>query len=170
VKLPFIAVYDLQPVQTTPITLLLVFSSIYNTYSMFTRTRTYKFHRKADPLASPHAQFVATNLDLEPLPQPTLKQRVLSNAWYGFSYFWRFLLGMAPPTRSGQPQGKISKVQELRAWDPTDIELELFSIYSPAHAFLWLGMGYTNWLVSILVMGLIGVQVRGMLLLILAPI
>lgn len=39
------------------------------------------------------------------------------------------------------------------------MELELFSIYSPAHAFLWLGMGYTNWLVSVVVMGLVGVQV-----------
>ena len=52
-----------------------------------------------------------------------------------------------------------SKVQELEVWTPSEMETELFSIYSPAHALLWLAIGSTNWLLSILIMGLVSLQV-----------
>lgn len=54
----------------------------------------------------------------------------------------------------------ISKIQELEVWTPSEMETELFSIYSPAHALLWLAIGSTNWLLSILIMGLVSLQVR----------
>lgn len=146
--------------KTTPITLVLFLLSGFNTYNLYTRTRTYKFHHRTDPLASPHAKFVVTDLDLEPLARPSLSHRVRANLWFSFSYFWRFLLGMQPPTRPAPPRGKTSRVQELVAWDPSEMELELFSLYSPAHALLWLAMGSSNWFYSILIMGLVSLQVR----------
>ncbi|KDR81620.1 hypothetical protein GALMADRAFT_239679 [Galerina marginata CBS 339.88] len=145
---------------TTPITLLLVGSSIFNTYNLCTRTRSYKFHHRPDPLSSPHAKFVVTNLDLVPLERPTFSQRLRTNTWYSFLYFWRFLLGMQPPKRATSPKEKTSRVQELEVWDPSELDLELFSIYSPAHALLWLAMGSSSWVYSVLIMGLVGLQLN----------
>ena len=142
--------------------MLLIIFSVYNTYSFATRTRNYKFHHRTDPLASPHAKFVTIKVDHEPVERPSLGKRVQSNAWYAFSYSWRFLLGMQPPSRGSPPKEKTTRIQELDAWDPTDMELELFSIYSPAHALLWLGMGSSSWIISVLVMGLVSVQVRSL--------
>ncbi|KAJ3514845.1 hypothetical protein NLJ89_g2139 [Agrocybe chaxingu] len=148
---------------TTPITIALVLVSIYNTYSLATRSRSYKFHHRTDPLSSPHAKFVTTKLDLEPLPQPSFGKRLRSNTWYAFSYFWRFLLGMQPPTRALPPKEKTARVQELDVWEPTELELELFGIYSPAHALLWLAMSSSNWILSLLIMGVVGVQLHAVI-------
>jgi hypothetical protein len=54
---------------------------------------------------------------------------------------------------------KTTRVQELDVWEPTELELELFSIYSPAHALLWLGMGSSSWVLALLVMVLVSLQV-----------
>jgi hypothetical protein len=145
--------------QTTPITLLLVTFSMLNTYSLATRNRSYKFHHRKDPLASPHAKFVVTNLDWEPVARLSWSRRVRANMWYTISYFWRFLLGFQPPSKWTPPREKTSRVQELEVWEPSEMELELFSIYSPAHALVWLAIGSLNWVLSLLIMVLIGVQV-----------
>ncbi|PPQ93315.1 hypothetical protein CVT25_014444 [Psilocybe cyanescens] len=145
---------------TTPITLFLVLFSVFTTYNLATRTRSYKFHHRTDPLASPHAKFVVTNLDLEPLARPALGRRIRSNLWYSFLYFWRFLFGMQPPARPTLPKGKTSRVQELEVWEPSEMDLELFSIYSPAHAVLWLAMGSSSWLHSLVIMGIVGLQLN----------
>ncbi|KAF9482766.1 hypothetical protein BDN70DRAFT_800922 [Pholiota conissans] len=145
---------------TTPITLVLIFSSVLNTYYMCTQTKNYKFHRRSEPIASPHAKFVTTTLDLDPLELPTTAQRIRSNLWYALSYSWRFLFGMRPPKRPLPPKEKTSRTLEMDIWDPKEMELELFSIYSPAHALLWLAMGSSNWLISVLIMGLVGIQLN----------
>lgn len=54
---------------------------------------------------------------------------------------------------------KTTRVQELYVWEPTELELELVSIYSPAHALIWLGMGSSNWVLSLLVMVVLSLQV-----------
>lgn len=126
---------------------------------MCTRTRNYKFHRRTDPISSPHAKYVVTTLDLDPLERPTWGQLVRSNLWYSFSYSWRFLFGLQPPKRPVPPKEKTSKVLEMDIWDPSEMELELFSIYSPAHALLWLAMGSSSWILSVLIMGVVGIQV-----------
>jgi len=131
-----------------------------NTYNLSMRNRAYKFHRRKDPLASPHAKFVVTNLDLEPLAQPSLSRRLGTDLWYGYSYFWRFLLGWQPPNKRTPPREKTSRVQQLEIWEPSEMELELFSIYSPAHSLVWLAIVSSNWLLSLLIMVLIGVQVH----------
>ncbi|KJA27206.1 hypothetical protein HYPSUDRAFT_35803 [Hypholoma sublateritium FD-334 SS-4] len=147
---------------TTPITLILISASIINTYYMCTRTRNYKFHRRTDPISSPHAKYVVTTLDLDPLERPTLGQRVRSNLWYCFSFSWRFLFGLQPPKRPTPPKEKTSKVLEMDIWDPAEMELELFSIYSPAHALLWLAMGSSSWILSVLIMGVVGIQLNAL--------
>ncbi|KAF8902131.1 hypothetical protein CPB84DRAFT_1776689 [Gymnopilus junonius] len=147
---------------STPITLLFIAFSIFNVYNLCTRTRSYKFHRRNEPLASPHAKFVVTSLDLEPLQRPTFKQRVRADLWYSFSYFWRFLFGLQPPKRTPPPKEKTSRVQELEVWEPSEMELELFGIYSPAHALLWISMGSSNWLYSVLIMVLMGLQLNAL--------
>jgi hypothetical protein len=146
--------------QSTPITIILIAISVFNTYSLALRTRNYKFHHKTDPLASPHAKFVVTKLDLEPVAQPSLTQRLRFNASYAFSYSWRWLLGMQPPVRRmPQVKDKTTRVQELDIWEPSELELELFSIYSPVHALLWFGMGSSGWIFALLVMVLVSLQV-----------
>ncbi|KAF9532994.1 hypothetical protein CPB83DRAFT_846749 [Crepidotus variabilis] len=148
---------------STPVTIFLVSASLYNSYKLALRTRNYKFHRRTDPLNSPHAKFVTTKLDLEPVEAPPLSKRVRSNAWFAFSYAWRWLLGMQLPSRSQQPKEKTTRVQEVDMWEPTEMELELFSIYSPAHALLWLGMRSSSWLLVLLVMVLLSLQLNALI-------
>ncbi|PPR06672.1 hypothetical protein CVT26_001214 [Gymnopilus dilepis] len=147
---------------STPITLLLIGISIFNAYNLCTRTRSYKFLRRTEPLSSPHAKFVVTNLDLEPLERPTFGQRLRADLWWSFSYFWRFLFGLQPPKRASPPREKTSRVQELEVWEPSEMELELFSIYSPAHALLWMAMGSSSWFYSVLIMVLVGLQLNAL--------
>lgn len=134
--------------------------SILNTYNLSTRTKRYQFLRRQDPISSPNARFVVTKMDLERLERPSWGKRLRSNLWYALSLSWRFLLGMQLPVQAGPATKETtSKVQELEVWTPSEMEMELFSIYSPAHALLWLAISSTNWLLSILIMGLVGLQV-----------
>ena len=145
--------------QTTPITILLMSLSVLNTYNLSTRTKRYQFLRGQDPISSPNAKFIVTKMDLERLERPSWGKRIRLNLWYALSLSWRFLLGMQLPHAGPAIKETISKVQELEVWTPSEMETELFSIYSPAHALLWLAIGSTNWLLSILIMGLVGLQV-----------
>jgi Protein of unknown function (DUF2418) len=144
--------------QTTPITILLMSFSVLNTYNLSTRTKHYQFLRRQDPISSPNAKFVVTKMDLERLERPSWGKHIRLNLWYALSLSWRFLLGMQLP-HAGPVIKETSKVQELEVWTPSELETELFSIYSPAHALLWLAIGSTNWLLSIFIMGLVGLQV-----------
>lgn len=145
--------------QTTPITILLMSFSVLNTYNLSTRTKHYQFLRRQDPISSPNANFVVTKMDLERLERPSWGKRTRLNMWYALSLSWRFLFGMQPPHAGPAIKETASKVQELEVWTPSEMETELFSIYSPAHALVWLAIGSTNWLLSILIMGLVSLQV-----------
>ena len=73
---------------------------------------------------------------------------------------------MQPPSRRiPQTKDKTTRQQELDIWEPSELELELFSLYSPAHALLWLGMGSFSWILALLVMVLISLQVCRLFLL-----
>ena len=145
--------------QTTPITILLMSFSVLNTYNLSTRTKHYQFLRRQDPISSPNPNFVVTKMDLERLERPSWSKRIRLNIWYVLSLSWRFLFGMQLPHAGPASKEATSKVQELEVWTPSEMETELFSIYSPAHALLWLAIGSTNWLLSILIMGLVSLQV-----------
>lgn len=139
---------------------MLILSSLVNTYYMCTRTRNYQFLRPTGPISSPSAKYVVTTLDLEPLERPTPGQRMRASLWYALCFAWRFLFGLQPPKRPAPIKEKTKRIQEMNIWDPNEFELELFSIYSPAQSLLWLAMASSNWLLSVLIMGVVGFQVR----------
>lgn len=147
--------------QTVPMTVLLITASILNAIYFFTRIKLYRLHHCPNPVSSPHATFVSAQLDFQPLEPPSLASRIRSGAWYAFSYFWRFLLGMKLPasSASGALSSKTARVQQLEVWTPRELEMMLFSVYSPAHAFLWMATGPANWMLMLVIMGSVGVQV-----------
>ena len=53
----------------------------------------------------------------------------------------------------------MDKVQQLEVWTPGELEMFLFSVYSPVHALLWMATNSTNWMMMLVVMFLTGVQV-----------
>ncbi|KAJ8700136.1 hypothetical protein PTI98_003192 [Pleurotus ostreatus] len=46
----------------------------------------------------------------------------------------------------------------MEVWAPGDFELMLFSIYSPAHSLLWTATTTSNWMIMLIIMGLLGLQ------------
>lgn len=140
-------------------TILLISVAFLNALYLFTRIKLYRLHHRPDPVSSPNARFVSAQLDFEPLEPPSLMSRIRSATWYGFRYSWRFLLGMQPPTLSNHMSGKTSRVQQMEVWTPGELEMVLFCVYSPAHAFMWMATGSSNWMLMVIVMGLVGLQV-----------
>lgn len=57
---------------------------------------------------------------------------------------------------------KTTRVHQLSVWNPGELELELFSLYSPIHALLWLATSSANWMLMLFIMGFTGVQVSGL--------
>lgn len=147
---------------TVPMTILLFVAAVLNAVYLFTRIKLYRLHLRPDPVSSPNAKFVAAQLDFQPLEPPPLKARIAKSLWYGFSASWRFLLGMAPPKVSSLPPGKTARVQQLEVWTPGELEMMLFNVYSPAHVFLWMATGSSNWILMLFIMGLVGVQANAM--------
>jgi hypothetical protein len=137
----------------------LILASCLNALNLFTRIKLYRLHHRPDPVSSPNARFVSAQLDFEPLEPPSLASRIRASSWYAFSYSWRFLLGMQPPAPYGQAPGKMSRVQQIDVWTPRDMEIVLFSIYSPAHALMWMATGSSNWIFMTILMVLMGAQV-----------
>ncbi|KAJ7774601.1 hypothetical protein DFH07DRAFT_800165 [Mycena maculata] len=149
---------------TVPMTIFLLAAAVSNTIYFFSRIKLYRLHLRQDPVSSPNAKFVAAQLDFQPLAPPPLTSRILKALWLGFSASWRFLLGMQPPAYSTLPPGKTARVQQLEVWEPGELEMTLFNVYSPAHAFLWMGTGSSNWILMFFVMGLVGAQANAMTL------
>ncbi|KAL9715157.1 hypothetical protein Ac2012v2_001817 [Leucoagaricus gongylophorus] len=145
---------------TVPTIFILILASVFNTAYLFSRTKIYRFHHRRDPLSSPNAKTVAAELDFEPLKPPSLGAQLRSGAWYAFSYSWRWLLGMMPPTMNKSLPPRSAQIQELSTWSPGMLELELFSLYSPIHALLWLATSSSNWIIMLFIMGLTGVQLN----------
>jgi len=146
---------------TLPFTLLLFLLAIFNAIRLFTRIKLYRLHHATDPVSSPSAKFVSAEFDFEPLQPPPLFNRVLSAIWQSLISSIRFLLNMAPAKKPIAP-GKFARVQQLDMWTPGEIEMGLFTIYSPAHALLWLGTNTSNWIVMLLIMGVVGVQLHAL--------
>ena len=139
-------------------TLLLIIISILNAFYLFTRTRLYRLHHRTDPVSSPNARFVSADLDFEPLQPPSLFSRLSWGAWSAFCASWRFLLNLSPKVATSNGS-KMSRVQQLEVWVPEELELTLFCLYSPIHAFLWMATTSGNWMLMFLIMGGAGLQV-----------
>ncbi|KAH6918577.1 hypothetical protein BKA70DRAFT_20519 [Coprinopsis sp. MPI-PUGE-AT-0042] len=140
----------------TMLTFLLVAAAFANAAYLFSRKRKYHFHRRADPIASPNAKFVPKDWDEVRAPSKPLWRRTLAFSWWAFISSWRFLLNIPPPPASAGTNGNPkARVQELDIWFPGELELQLFSIYSPVHALLWLGTASSNWIMMMFSMGLL---------------
>ncbi|KAI0062258.1 hypothetical protein BV25DRAFT_1885488 [Artomyces pyxidatus] len=140
---------------TVPTSFLLILAASLNALFLFTHTKLYHLHSQPDPVASPHARFVAA-----PADPPTLGQRVRAHLWHAFVAFWKFLLGIATSAPSGGGAQSARRVQELEVWTPGEGELMLFCVYSPMHALLWPLWNAGNWIMMAAVMVGVGVQLR----------
>ncbi|KAJ7449819.1 hypothetical protein FB451DRAFT_1286656 [Mycena latifolia] len=147
---------------TVPMTIFLFAAAVLNAIYLFSRIKLYRLHLRPDPVSSPNAKFVAAQLDFQPLEPPPLTTRIMTSFWFGFSVSWRFLLGMQPPVPVVLPPGKKARVQQLEVWTPGELEMMLFNVYSPAHVFLWMATGSSNWMLMIFIMGLVGAQANAM--------
>ncbi|KAJ7046791.1 hypothetical protein C8F04DRAFT_1061771 [Mycena alexandri] len=143
---------------TVPMSIFLLTTAVLNAIYLFSRIKLYRLHMRPDPVSSPNAKFVAAQLDFQPLEPPPLTARIRKSLWYGFSISWRFLLGMRPPATPTVPAAKTARVQQLEVWTPGELELTLFNVYSPMHVFLWMATGSSNWMLMLLIMGLVGAQ------------
>jgi hypothetical protein len=143
---------------------ILIAASFLNTFYLFTRIKLYRLHQQTDPVSSPNARFVSAQLDFEPLEPPSLASRLRSSVWYAFTCSWRFLLGMQLPASPRDTSGgRTSRLQQLEVWAPGELEMALFTVYSPAHAFLWMTIDSSNWMLTLIIMGIVGIQVTSYL-------
>ncbi|KAE9396018.1 hypothetical protein BT96DRAFT_922378 [Gymnopus androsaceus JB14] len=148
---------------TLPMTLLLFATSLANSIYAFTRIKLYRLYRRTDPVSSPNAKFVSNqDLDFDTLEPPSLAVRLRAGFWHAFIAFWRFLLGLKPSKATTPPTRKSTRVQQLEIWTPGELEMMLFSIYSPAHALLWMATNSSNWIIMLVVMGIVGVQLNAL--------
>jgi len=147
---------------TILVSTMLIAASFLNSFYLFTRIRLYHLHRQSDPVSSPNARFVSAQLDFEPLERLSLVSRVRSGLWYAFACSWRFLLGMQLPPSSRDIPARTSRLQQLEVWTPGELETALFTIYSPAHAFLWMVTDSSNWMLMLIIMTIVGLQLNAM--------
>lgn len=160
--------------QTVPMTFVLVSASVLNTLYLFTRMKTYFLNLAPDPVSSPHASFVkrprtphrTSSDDLVPRRSfatllTALLGSLFSALWRGLVLSVRFLLNLSPPKiRAPQPWEDYERVQQLEVWTPGELEMALFSLYSPVHALLWIATSSANWMLMFFIMFIVGVQVR----------
>jgi len=138
--------------QTFPAQTLLISVAVLNSIYLFSRTRTYDLSFQPSTLVnSPNAKFVATVAN--PPPPPSLLVRL----WRAFVIFWRFLLNIPATTARNTP--KMSRIQQLEVWNPSDFEKELFLVYSPANFLMWTVTNGSNWIWMLMLMPLAWVQV-----------
>ncbi|KAI0748342.1 hypothetical protein C8Q80DRAFT_1171386 [Daedaleopsis nitida] len=160
---------------TVPMTFVLVSASVLNTLYLFTRTKTYFLNLAPDPVSSPHASFVkrprtphrTSSDDLVPRRSvvallPALLGSLFSALWRGFILSVRFLLNLSPPKARAPQPWEDERVQQLEVWTPGELEMALFSLYSPVHALLWIATSSANWMLMFFIMFIVGIQIRAL--------
>ncbi|KAH8117574.1 hypothetical protein DFH11DRAFT_1504795 [Phellopilus nigrolimitatus] len=143
---------------TTPLAFILILSSFLIAFRLFSQIKLYNLHYRSDPVNSPHATFVSTELDFSPLEAPSATYRIFCWLGYQFSVSWRFLFNFKPPAPRTVDGARVERVQQLSVWTPGELEMHLFAVYSPAHAFLWMATTGSNWIVMFTIMAIIGIQ------------
>jgi Protein of unknown function (DUF2418) len=53
----------------------------------------------------------------------------------------------------------VSRNVTMAVWFPTEFELMLFCVYSPAHAFIWMVTTSANWILMVVIMVTLSKQV-----------
>ncbi|CAE6445160.1 unnamed protein product [Rhizoctonia solani] len=146
---------------TTPVTILLLLGSLLNALYLFTTVRTYHLHLRDNMVDSPRAKMVHMDMtsaarDMDTQPPSSLVWRVVRGLGTHMASAWRLVLG----SRAGKSTSRsANNVQQLDMWNPGELELSLFSVYSPAHALLWMIFSSHTWFVALILMVAISGQI-----------
>ncbi|KEP53489.1 putative transmembrane protein [Rhizoctonia solani 123E] len=147
---------------TTPATIVLLLGSLLNALYLFTAIRTYHLHLRENMVDSPRAKMVHMDMtnaarDMDTQPTRPLVWRVLRGLGTHIASAWRLILG----SKAGKAMGKDAghNIQQLDMWNPGELELALFSVYSPAHALLWMIFSSHTWFVALILMVAISGQI-----------
>ncbi|KAJ7443038.1 hypothetical protein B0H11DRAFT_2093195 [Mycena galericulata] len=147
---------------TVPMTILLVAVAVRNTVDLFFRIKLYHLRLRRDPVSSPNATLVDALLDFQPLQLPSPASRFLKALWFSLPASRRFPLAIRRPAFAALPSRKTVRMQQLEMWLPGELEMTLFNLYSPVHAFLWMATDSSNWMLMLLLMSFVSVQANAM--------
>jgi len=149
----------------TPFSILLLLISVGNTLYLFTRIRTYHLHLRPELVPSTHASLVSKNFLTPPSPTSIL-QKVMRLMAQSIKIAWRLVVGASPSPEDLIPldlQPNSNKVQQLDVWFPGEMEMAIFTVYSPAHYFAWKIFSSSNWLWTFILMGLLSLQLYALI-------
>ncbi|KAF8607862.1 hypothetical protein BDV93DRAFT_467499 [Ceratobasidium sp. AG-I] len=147
---------------TTPMTILLLGISVLNALYLFTTIRSYHLHLRDNLVDSPRARMVRMDMttaarDMDNRPPPSLIWRLARGLGLHISSAWRLMLGSKSSRETEKSESH--NVQQLDMWQPGELEMALFSVYSPAHALLWMIFSSSTWFIAFILMAAISGQV-----------
>ncbi|KAG9091622.1 hypothetical protein FS749_016407 [Ceratobasidium sp. UAMH 11750] len=150
---------------TTPVTCLLLIGSLLNCLYMFINTRSYQLHLRENMVDSPRAKMV--RMDMTTAARDMDNQRASSLTWrlarglgLHITSAWKSLWGSKNGRRTLQDDSHA--VQQLDVWEPDELKMALFSVYSPAHALLWMIFSSGTWFIALILMAVISFQIYGL--------
>lgn len=141
-----------------------------NTYTLFTKFRSYRMFMRRDPISSPNARKIQLDLDLDQSREGTpeferkagLSDYIVMTTGFIWKYFilliWRpFLMLIGVSLSRSENSGRMlregqAEVYQIDMWDINEGSLALFEVYSPAHALCWIFLNASNWMYLIILM------------------
>ncbi|TIC40441.1 replication factor-a protein [Wallemia mellicola] len=151
-----------------------------NTYTLFTKFRSYRMFMRRDPISSPNARKIQLDLDLDQSREGTpeferkagLSDYIVMTTGFLWKYFilliWRpFLMLIGVSLSKSENSGRMlregqAEVYQIDMWDINDGSLALFEVYSPAHALCWIFLNASNWMYLIILMIALWCQIHVM--------
>ncbi|KAG8770157.1 hypothetical protein FRC12_004474 [Ceratobasidium sp. 428] len=150
---------------TTPMTIFLILGSLLNCLYLFTNTRSYQLHLQSNMVDSPRAKMVRVDMtpaarDMDNRPPPSLVWRLARGLSVHLASAWKLLWG----SKSGRETSwdDIHTVQQIDIWMPDELKMALFSVYSPAHALLWMIFSSSTWFIAFILMAMISGQIHAL--------
>ncbi|KAG0145205.1 hypothetical protein CROQUDRAFT_46199 [Cronartium quercuum f. sp. fusiforme G11] len=122
------------------LSILLIVFSCWNAYKLFRSRRSYRMQIREvrslsdfvcfhDPVNSPNASLVQS-----PTAPEAAAQTWGQASWKMIKRISNLLTGYPRPGADDVP--KPSQIYQLDVWDPSDLRLKIFTLYSPANALL----------------------------------
>ncbi|KAG8957234.1 hypothetical protein FRC03_010355 [Tulasnella sp. 419] len=141
---------------------LLFIGCMANAAYVFTKFKPYHLHLRKDPINSPNATVIATDLNLEQREKPPFTQRAVRFTRQVVVRSFRFLIGSAPVKEDEEELDGLTRIQQLDVWTPPEMELGLFCVYSPVHTLMYSVMGWNNWITVFIIMGGLSLMLYGL--------
>ncbi|KAG9126488.1 hypothetical protein FRC07_003234 [Ceratobasidium sp. 392] len=150
---------------TTPMTFFLLIGSLLNCLYMFTSIRSYQLHLRDNMVDSPRAKMVQVDMttatrDMDNRPTPSLTWRLANALKFRLAATWKSLWGSKDGRETSREESR--RVQQLDAWEPEELKMALFSVYSPAHSLLWMVFSSSTWFVALILMVVISGQIHAL--------